>query len=89
MTLLFIVACGLILHTSFCRLVQMDRFSAQLSARFAFVALASASAYGAVSAALWGYVPGAPGAAIASAVAVVQVIASRAWRRGVPAHFRG
>lgn len=89
MKLIFILACGAIAYATFCRLVQMDRHSTQVRARLGFVTLAAAAAYGASSAVFWGYNPGPPGAALASAIAVVQVLASLAWRQGVPSHFRG
>lgn len=88
MTAAFVFACAVLVYTSFCRLVKMERSTTRFGARVGFVGMATAAAYGVMSATFWGYLPGWPGAALATAAATIQLLASRAWRQGVPTYFR-
>ena len=86
-TFIYVAACGVLGYTGFCRLVHIDQ-GTRPTVRVAMVSLTVAAVAGLFAVGFWNYRPQWPGAAMACAMAVVQVVTSRAWRGGVPAAYR-
>lgn len=86
-TLLFVLANVVLAYTGFCRLVRIS-LSTRISIRVSIYLLtvAAAVALGAVLA--WGYRPDWPSAALAAAMALVQVATASIWRQGVPHQYQ-
>lgn len=82
----FIAGCGVLSYTGFCRLVHTDHTTV-LCIRAAIWALTVAALSCIAAVLVWGYVPGWPGAALAGAMAAVQMAMSLLWRQGVPYPF--
>lgn len=84
---LFLVACCVLAYGGFFRLVRAD-----LTTLFCIRAVMwflTVTAFVSIAAVLvWGYSPGWPSAALATAFAAVQVATSVLWRNGVPIDYR-
>ena len=88
MITLWIVSCGVLVYTGFCRLVRTSSRT-RLPIRLAIYLLTVAALCCAGATLVWGYQPGWPAALLAAGMAGVQVVTSVLWRDGVPAPYRG
>ena len=84
---LFMIACGVLAYTGFCRLAHTDQTTV-LCIRAVIWALTVSAASGIAAVLVWGYAPGWPGASLTCSMAALQVIASRLWHEGVPASYK-
>ncbi len=87
MTTLYLVSCGAIFWSAFCRLVMTGSETRRI-VRWAFVLLGGAAGFGVMSVLFNGHVPDAIEAALTSAYALVLAVSSVHWRHGVPAEYR-
>jgi len=86
-SLVYLAACGALVYSGFCRLVHTS--DTTLVIVRAVIWLLTAAALAAGGAVLfWSHVPRWPDAALAAAIAAVQVVTAVLWRDGVPASFR-
>ena len=86
-SIIFAAACAAVAWAGWCRLVRVDT-SVHWPVRLAFWALTVCALAAAAHALVWGYQPGWPSAALASAMALVLSVTSAAWRGGVPGAYR-
>jgi hypothetical protein len=86
MTVLYLVACGAIFWSAFCRLVLMHG-ATQKRVRAGFVLLGGAAGFGVASALFGGHEPDAIEVMMTASYAVVLVISAAHWRRGVPTEY--
>ena len=83
----FIAGCGVLSYTGFCRLVHTDHTTV-LCIRLVIWALTVSATYCIAAVVVWGYSPGWPSAALACAMAALQVATARLWSDGVPAPYK-
>lgn len=86
MTVAYLVACGAIFWSAFCRLVLMTP-ATQRRVRAMFVVLGGAAGFGIASVLFGGHVPDGIEVVMTASYALVLVISSAHWRRGVPREF--
>lgn len=82
----YVAACLIILYCGVCRLAALGH-GALLVVRVAFWALSTAAAAGLFALVAWEYRPHWPDAALALAIALVQVATSRLWQQGIPPQY--
>lgn len=85
-TYLFIVACGVLTYTGFCRLVH-TRLDTLVCVRQAIWGLTVSAMFCIASVLVWGYEPGWPSAVLATCIAALQVVTSVLWKDGQPPPF--
>lgn len=86
MTVAYLVACGAIFWSAFCRLVLMTP-ATQPRVRGMFVLLGGAAGFGIASVLFGGHVPDLIEVVMTASYALVLVVSAAHWRRGVPREF--
>ena len=84
---IYLAACGALVYSGFCRLVRTD-VGTSLTIRLVMWALTVAALAAGGAVLVWGHAPSWPDAALAAAMAAVQVATAALWRDGVPAPYR-
>lgn len=74
-------------YTCFCRSAHTSKANTKRDVRWAFTLLGVVSIL-CIVAPLWGYQPDLISLLLAASAAIVQVVTSHHWRRGVPLPFR-
>lgn len=87
MTTLYLVSCGAIFWSAFCRLVMTGAETRRL-VRAAFVLLGGAAGFGVMSVLFGEHRPDAIEAVLTAAYALVLAVSSVQWRHGVPLEYR-
>lgn len=82
----FEVFCFVLFYTTFCRLVKLNK-QALLIARLAYFSLGGVIVFCMYVAAFKEYTPSGPDCLLLVAFTLVQLISSRAWKGGYPAHL--
>lgn len=86
-TIVYLVACAAVAWSGYCRLVRTD-VGTILAIRAVMWLLTVAALAAGTAVLVWGHVPRWPDAALAAAIAAVQVVTAVLWRDGVPESFR-
>lgn len=85
--IVYLSACLALVYSGFCRLVRTDTTTAlPIRAVMWLLTVSALAAFGAVL--VWGHRPGWADAALAAAMAAVQVATASLWRDGVPHCYR-
>lgn len=86
MTVAYLVACGAIFWSAFCRLVLMTP-ATQRRVRAMFVLLGGAAGFGIASVLFGGHQPDIIEVVMTASYAAVLAISAARWRRGVPREY--
>lgn len=86
MTAAYLVACGAIFWSAFCRLVMMTP-GTKRRVRAMFVLLGGAAGFGIASVLFGGHVPDLIEVVMTGSYAAVLVVSAVHWRRGVPREY--
>lgn len=85
--IVYLAACTALVYSGFCRLVRTDT-STSLPIRAVMWLLTVAALAGGGAVLVWAHAPGWADAALASAMAAVQIATASLWRDGVPHCYR-
>ena len=86
MTVAYLVACGAIFWSAFCRLVLMHG-ATQRRVRAIFVLLGGAAGFGVASVLFGGHAPDLIETVMTCSYALVLIVSAAHWRRGVPTEY--
>lgn len=78
--------CLVLIFTVFCRAVRMDS-TVRIDVRLAFFLLGAVACLGMPAPWVWGFQASAFSLFLLGGIALVQIVTSRYWRRGVPLSF--
>lgn len=87
-TWVFLLACGGLCYTGFCRLVHVSPSTTDPAISLAIWAFTVAATFGVFSVMFMGYSTGWPSSLMAVGMLGLHVATSRAWREGLPEGYR-